>query len=414
MRIATLLFMLSLSPLAYGQDCTVYNKPKSTILANNADNSGHEGTFGEHSSSITMEQSCVYSNPESGNTCVSTCTVDSPQPPAFREDFRSGGSLPHAHGIAADFKAGKAKNGSCAGLVVVAATTDGNPPVFLITGLPTGLNYNVTTLSSGAKVWAPPATPVLGKTDSAEAYSYVSQPCPEEQVPEPPPPPPPPCDPMGNPNCFPLEPPLDCSTDVFIDGFTSPKNCSPVIIDTEGEGFHLTDAAHGVTFDIRGNGHPIKLAWTAPGFHNAFLALDRDGTGTITSGKELFGNFTAQPSSANPNGFLALAEFDKPENGGNGDGMIDDHDAVYGKLRLWIDENHDGVAQPNELHTLPELGVFSLALNYHDSRKEDQYGNQFRFRARVNPRGHDKRDEVRRDDSSEVGRNAYDVFFVSH
>jgi hypothetical protein len=212
--------------------------------------------------------------------------------------------------------------------------------------------------------------------------------------------------------------PSDNNPDPFGDGFvpvgSNPQPCSPIIIDTEGEGFHLTSAAAGVMFDIRGDGHPIKLAWTAPGSHNAFLALDRDGSGKITSGKELFGNFTAQPSSANPNGFLALAEFDKLENGGNGDGVIDEHDMVYTRLRLWIDANHDGISQPEEIHTLPELGVFSLALNYHDSRKEDQYGNQFRFKARVNPHGHDKRDEVRRDDTSEVGRNAYDVFFVTH
>jgi len=186
-----------------------------------------------------------------------------------------------------------------------------------------------------------------------------------------------------------------------------PCDISPIIIDTEGEGFQLTSFQGGVKFDIRGDGHPIQLSWTAAGSHNAFLALDRDGSGTITSGKELFGDWTDQPRSPNPNGFLALAEFDKPEKGGNGDGAIAEHDAVWPQLRLWIDENHDGVAQRNEIHALYELGVFSLALNYRESQREDRYGNQFRYKAKVNPGHHDRRDD------SEVGRNAYDVFFVT-
>jgi len=183
-------------------------------------------------------------------------------------------------------------------------------------------------------------------------------------------------------------------------------NCNtyptPIIIDTTGTGFHLTSADKGVFFDIAGDGHPIKVAWTRPGSGNAFLALDRDGDGRIDSGKELFGNFTEQPPSPNPNGFLALAEFDKPENGGNGDGIIDSRDAVFSKLRLWIDDNHDGISQANELHTLPELGVFSLSLKYKVSWYTDQYGNHFRYKGVVNP---DPRDGTSKD-----GRFDYDVF----
>jgi len=184
--------------------------------------------------------------------------------------------------------------------------------------------------------------------------------------------------------------------------------CSPIIIDTEGEGFHLTSAANGVMFDIAADGHPIQIAWTAPGSNNAFLVLDRNGDGTINNGQELFGNFSPQPKSDHPSGFLALAEFDKPENGGNVDGVIDEHDAVYSNLRLWIDANHDGISQPNELHTLPELGVLSLSLNYFQSQRQDEFGNQFRYKARVNSDHHDKRDEA-----SEVGRWVYDIFLTT-
>lgn len=179
---------------------------------------------------------------------------------------------------------------------------------------------------------------------------------------------------------------------------------SPIIVDTTGHGFHLTSATDGVTFDISGDGHPVRIAWTAPGSGNAFLALDRNHNGKIDSGRELFGNFTYQPRSADPNGYLELGLFDRPEFGGNGDGIIDRRDAVYSELLLWIDENHDGISQPNELHTLPELGVYSIALKYREEPYLDQYGNSFRYRGALNP------DPL--DGASKDGRWTYDVFFV--
>ena len=180
---------------------------------------------------------------------------------------------------------------------------------------------------------------------------------------------------------------------------------SPIVVDTTGQGFRLTSAANGVIFDIKGDGNPVQMAWTAAGSGNAFLALDRNGNGRIDNGKELFGNVTAQPKCSHPNGFLALDQFDKPENGGNGDGVIDKRDAVFSQLRLWIDENHNGISEPKELHTLEELGVYSIALNYTESQQWDSFGNAFRYKAKVNPEGEPKRDQV--------DRWTYDIWFVT-
>jgi hypothetical protein len=184
---------------------------------------------------------------------------------------------------------------------------------------------------------------------------------------------------------------------------------SPIVIDVETEGFHLTSAAAGVVFDIKGNDHPVRIAWTNAHYHNAFLVLPAPD-GLVHSGKQLFGNFTAQPQSSHPNGFVALAQYDKPENGGNGDGVIDDNDAVFPLLRLWIDENHDGISQPKELHSLSEFGVSSLALRYSESPRTDQFGNEFRYKAQVDPGTQkDVRDQTA---SGRPGRWMYDVFLV--
>lgn len=118
--------------------------------------------------------------------------------------------------------------------------------------------------------------------------------------------------------------------------------------------------------------------------------------GRLTPSSELFGNFSPQPPSDDPNGFAALAVYDL-----NHDGVIDSQDEIYSRLRVWIDANHDGVAQPEELHTLAELGVERISLHYRESPRVDQYGNRFRYVAGIE------------DAAGPKDSRCYDVFLVS-
>lgn len=161
------------------------------------------------------------------------------------------------------------------------------------------------------------------------------------------------------------------------------KTLSPILIDTLGDGFRLTSAEDGVEFDLDDNGNPTeRVAWTEPDSDDGWLVLDRNDNGQIDSGAELFGSKTpAYADAIDPrtaNGFEALLMTEGPTYGGGvPDGIIDARDAIYSRLRVWLDRNHDGKADAGELHSLGSLGIVALGTNYKKVGRRDQHGNEF-------------------------------------
>lgn len=183
-------------------------------------------------------------------------------------------------------------------------------------------------------------------------------------------------------------------------GCTAPELCTPIVLDLEGDGFRFTGLDEPVGFDLDADGELEILGWSEGPGNEAFLVLDRNGNGRIDDGTELFGGVTPQPASGEPNGFKALSVFDQPDQGGTGDGWLAADDAVYPLLRLWLDRNHDGVSQPEELSDLATWGVAGIELNVVKSRRRDRHGNELRWASHLESEG-------RR------GLRAADVIFVA-
>lgn len=160
---------------------------------------------------------------------------------------------------------------------------------------------------------------------------------------------------------------------------------SPIILALAGDRLQLSSPAAGVRFDLDADGEAERTAWTVGGAGDAFLFLDRNGNQAVDDGSELFGEFTPQPPTDGlpRNGFAALALFDRPANGGNGDGFLSAADRIFAHLGLWLDDDHDGISQPEELYGLGELGADALDLHWRELGRVDRYGNRIRLAAEV-------------------------------
>ena len=134
-----------------------------------------------------------------------------------------------------------------------------------------------------------------------------------------------------------------------------PERQDPLALDLNGNGrIDLSTAASGISFDINADGRAEQTAFATNG--DAFLAMDRNGDGRITSGAELFGD-----AAGARDGFADLSRLDS-----NRDGVIDQNDDRFDDLRVF-----DG----RRTRTLADVGVQSISLEARYGRVERADGN---------------------------------------
>lgn len=204
--------------------------------------------------------------------------------------------------------------------------------------------------------------------------------------------------------------PLQCPSGGADDGegtgCTPWYDCSPLVLDLNGDGIHTTSVQDSVSFDLTGDGVIDRIAWTNPTTEEAFLWLDVNHNGRADDGTELFGIGTVLSDGRRArHGFEALAQYDQPANGGNGDGTITTADRIWNRLRLWVDSNHDGRCEPSESGPVERYGLASLELRYMVNYEPDENGNIHGLRSTYDAR-------IRGDHAS-VSRSLHDVFFLS-
>ena len=174
---------------------------------------------------------------------------------------------------------------------------------------------------------------------------------------------------------------VDCASDApdpdDIDIDIDVSGPSPILIDMDRNQFHLSGAAW---FDVDADGTRELVSWPDPSQSDQFLSLDKNGNGEIDNDQELFGDATIlKDGSVAEHGFEALAQYDLPENGGNGDGQITANDEIFESLLLWSDSNLDGISQGEELEPAPTSALQSISLRYRETQQTDEFGSWFRF-----------------------------------
>jgi hypothetical protein len=136
---------------------------------------------------------------------------------------------------------------------------------------------------------------------------------------------------------------------------------SPLMLFFEKEYPQFTGVSLFPLYGVKEGG---RVNWPEAGSKGYFLASLSGEEKEITKASQLFGQ-----DGVHENGFESLKRHDSDKNG-----IINKKDSIWKSLRLWKDENSNGISEQDELHSLRSKGVVSISLNYHsrDQLKIDQ------------------------------------------
>jgi hypothetical protein len=179
------------------------------------------------------------------------------------------------------------------------------------------------------------------------------------------------CQPGDSRACADSTPPIDQACHVDVESCTTwwdSNDCNtPLVLSFDGaEAEFATDATRA--FDVNGASSQVT-DW--PTAKTPWLALDRDGSGAIEDGRELFGSLSPLAAGGRAqNGFVALRELDE-----NGDGRITAEDPGFAKLVVWSDRDADRASSPRELSSAAAWEIVSIDLAYVSLPRCDARGN---------------------------------------
>jgi serine-aspartate repeat-containing protein C/D/E len=144
---------------------------------------------------------------------------------------------------------------------------------------------------------------------------------------------------------------------------TRDAGITPIVIDLDGNGIQTISRANsGGSFDLFGNGSAVASGWISGS--DGFLAVDKNGNGTIDGISELFGG------TAKGAGFAQLAAYDS-----NNDGLVNTSDVGFADLSIWRDVNGNHQTDAGELVSLALAGVSELVPGYTELPFLDHQGN---------------------------------------